>query len=49
MGGCGCSSGKAPRARPVACAGNGVGCVAGEAGAGAVVGGAAVVVVVVET
>ncbi len=36
-------SGKAPRARPVACAGNGVGCVAGEAGAIAVVGGAAVV------
>ncbi len=30
-------------ARPVACAGNGVGCVTGEAGAGAVVGGAAVV------
>ncbi len=27
----------------MACAGNGVGCVAGEAGAGAVVGGAAVV------
>ncbi len=31
------------RARPVACAGNDVGCVAGEANAGAVVGGAAVV------
>ncbi len=29
----------------MACAGNGVGCVAGEAGAGAVVGGAAVVAV----
>ncbi len=43
MGGCRCSSAKAPRARPVACAGNGVGCVAGEAGAGAVVGGGAVV------
>ncbi len=43
MGGCRCSSGKAPRARPVACAGNGVGCVGGEARAGAVVGGAAVV------
>ncbi len=28
MGGCGCSSGKSQRARPVACAGNGVGCVA---------------------
>ncbi len=28
--------------RPVACVGNGVGCIAGEAGAGAVVGGAAV-------
>ncbi len=37
----GCRSGKAPRARPVACSSNGVGCVAGEAGAGAVVGGAA--------
>ncbi len=36
-------SGKAPRARPLACAGNGVRCVAGEAGAGAVVGGAAIV------
>ncbi len=43
MGGCRCSSGKAPRARPVACAGNGVGCVAGEAGAGVVEGGGAVV------
>ncbi len=43
LGGCRYSSGKAPRARPVACAGNGVGCVAGEARAGAVVGGAAVV------
>ncbi len=43
MGGCRCSSGKAPRARPVACAGNGGGCVAGKAAAGAVVGGAAVV------
>ncbi len=41
MGWCGCISGEAPRARPVACAGNGVGCVTGEAGAGAVVGGAA--------
>ncbi len=43
MGRCRCSGGKAPRARPVACVGNGVGCIAGEAGAGAVVGGAAVV------
>ncbi len=43
MGGSRCSSGKALRARPVACAGNGVGCVAGEARAGAVVGGATVV------
>ncbi len=43
MGRCRCSGGRAPRARPVACVGNGVGCVAGEAGAGAVVGGAAVV------
>ncbi len=42
MGGCSCSSGKAPRAQPVACAGNGIDCIAGEAGAGAVVGGAAV-------
>ncbi len=47
MGWCRCISGEAPRARPVACAGNGVGCVTGEGGAGAVVGGAAVVVVVV--
>ncbi len=31
------------RCKAVACAGNGVGCVAGEAGAGAVVGGDAVV------
>ncbi len=37
-----CSSGKAPRARQVACADNSVGCVAGEAGTGVVVGGAAV-------
>ncbi len=43
MGRCRCSGGKAPRARPAACVGNGVGCVAGEAGAGAVVGSAAVV------
>ncbi len=43
VGGCRCSSGKAPRARPVACAGYGFDCVVGEAGAGAVVGGAAVV------
>ncbi len=43
LGGCRCSSGKAPRARSVACAGNGVGWVAGEAGAAAVVGGGAVV------
>ncbi len=43
MGGCSCSGGKAPRARPVACVGNGVGCIAGEAGVGAGVGGAAVV------
>ncbi len=43
MGGCRCSSGKAPRARSVACAGNGIGCVAGEARAGAVVGCAAAV------
>ncbi len=34
---------KAPRARPVACVGNDVGCIAGEAGTGALVGGAAVV------
>ncbi len=34
----------APRARPVLCADGGVGCVADEAGAGAMVGGAAVVV-----
>ncbi len=38
-----CSGGKAPRARPVACVGNGVGCIALEAGAGAVIGGVAVV------
>ncbi len=38
LGGCRCSNGKAPRARPVACAGNGVGYVAGKAGAGAMVG-----------
>ncbi len=38
---------RAPRARPVACAGNSVGYVAGDAGAGAVVEGAAVVVVFV--
>ncbi len=38
-----CGGGKAPRARPVACVGNCVGCIAGEAGAGAVVGGDAVV------
>ncbi len=38
LGGCRCSSGKVPRAHPVACAGNGVGCVAGEAGAGLMVG-----------
>ncbi len=43
LGGCRCSSGKAPRARPVASAGNDVGCVAGEAGAGAMVSGGAVV------
>ncbi len=38
-----CSSGKSPRSRPVACVGSGVGCVTGEAEAGAMVGGAAVV------
>ncbi len=43
MGKCRCGGGKAPRARPVACAVNGVGCVAGETGAGAVAGGAVVV------
>ncbi len=32
-----CGGGTAPRARPVACVGNGVGCIAGEAAAGAVV------------
>ncbi len=37
-----CSSGKAPRARPVACVGNVVGCVVREAEAGAMVGGGAV-------
>ncbi len=42
VGGCRCSSGKASRARPAACAASGVDCVAGEAVAGAVVGGAAV-------
>ncbi len=41
--GCRCSSGKAPRARPLSCVGKSVGCVAGEAGVGAVVGGGAVV------
>ncbi len=41
MGWCRCINGEAPRARPVACAGNGVGCVTREAGAGAVVGGGA--------
>ncbi len=40
---CKCGGGKASRARPVAYVGNGVGCVVGEAGASAVVGGAAVV------
>ncbi len=48
MGRCRCGGGKAPTARPVACVGNGGGCIAGEAGEGAVVGGAAVVVVVVD-
>ncbi len=43
VGGCRCIIGKAPRAWPVACAGNGVGYVAGEAGAGAVVVSGAVV------
>ncbi len=43
LGGLRCSSGKAPRASPMACFGNGVGCVTGEAGASAMVGGAAVV------
>ncbi len=38
-----CSSGKTPRVHPVACAGNGGGCVAGEAGVGAMVGDAAFV------
>ncbi len=37
-----CSSGKAARARPVACARNGVGSIAGEAGAGVMVVGGAV-------
>ncbi len=39
MGRCRFSGSKAPRARPVVCVGNGVGCIVGEA----VVGGAAVV------
>ncbi len=39
----GCSKGKAPGARPVACVGIDVGCVGVEAGAGAMVGGFAVV------
>ncbi len=43
MGGCRCSSGRAPGARPVVGAGTGVGCVAGEAGEGAMVDGAAIV------
>ncbi len=43
LGGDRCTSGKAPMARPVACAGNDVGSVAGEAGAVVMVGGVAVV------
>ncbi len=43
LGGCGCSSGKAPRARPVACAVIDVSCVTRVAGAGAMVVGAAIV------
>ncbi len=43
LGRCRCSRGKTPRARPEACVGNGVGCDAGEARAGTVVGGGAVV------
>ncbi len=43
LGTCRCSSGKATRARTVACVSNGDGCVAGEARAGAMVGGCAVV------
>ncbi len=37
LGVCRCSSGKAPRTRLVACAGNDAGCVVGEAGAGSAV------------
>ncbi len=43
MGGCRCSSGKAPGACPVACACDDGGCIAGEAGAGVMVGGVEVV------
>ncbi len=43
LGGCRCSNDKRPRASPVACADHSVGCVAGGAAAGSVVGGVAVV------
>ncbi len=43
VSGCKCSSGKASRTCPVACAGDDVGCVVGETRAGSMIGGVVIV------